>query len=156
MAELKEKIAYIQGLADGLNLDDKSAEGKILRHILEVLEDMADIVEDIDLGQAELEDYVEAIDEDLAELEKDFLEREVECSCDHDHYSDEDLDDLDDLDDVDVEEIDDDEVEVECPHCGEVAYVEEEDLADEELEILCPNCGKVLFESTESDDDDEL
>lgn len=155
MAELKEKIAYIQGLADGLDLDDKSAEGKILRHVLEVLEDMADIIEDIDLGQAELEDYVEAIDEDLAELEKDFLESEVaECQCDHDdHYSD---DDLDDLDDVDVEELDDDEVEVECPHCGEVAYVEEEDLADEELEILCPNCGKVLFESTENDDDDEL
>ncbi|SHJ67315.1 hypothetical protein SAMN02745227_00409 [Anaerobranca californiensis DSM 14826] len=155
MAELKEKIAYIQGLADGLDLDDKSAEGKILRHVLEVLEDMADIIEDIDLGQAELEDYVEAIDEDLAELEKDFLESEVaECQCDcDDHCSD---DDLDDLDDVDVEELDDDEVEVECPHCGEVAYVEEEDLADEELEILCPNCGKVLFESTENDDDDEL
>lgn len=156
MAELKEKISYIQGLADGMNLDDKSSEGKVLRHILEVLEDMADIIEDIDLGQAELEDYVEALDEDLAELESDFLETEIGCCGDHDHdhiedddeYFDEFVEELDDID------IDDEEVEVECPNCGDLVYVEEDELADEELEILCPNCHKVVFESNEDHDEE--
>lgn len=161
MSLLKEKISYIQGLADGMNLDDKSSEGKVLRHMLEVLEDMAEIIEDIDLGQVELEEYVEAIDEDLAELEADFLETELEgcdcdCGCDDDeYYDDEYLDDIDGVEEIHELDIDDEEVEVECPTCGELVYVEEDELADEELEILCPSCHKVVFESND-DIDEEL
>ena len=38
---LNEKIAYIKGLANGLSLDEKKPEVKVINEILELLEDMA-------------------------------------------------------------------------------------------------------------------
>ena len=45
--DIAKKVAYIQGLADGLELDGDTKEGKVLAAILDVLEDMADAIEDM-------------------------------------------------------------------------------------------------------------
>ncbi|WP_353892511.1 CD1247 N-terminal domain-containing protein [Proteinivorax hydrogeniformans] len=140
MSDLREKIAYIKGLAEGMKLDQSSNEGKILDRILDVLGDMSEDIEDLYIGQDEIEEYVEAVDHDLAELEADFIGAD-------DIYEDEIIDEYGDgdIDEVAEYELTDEDIEVECPSCGEAFHVDEEELADEELEILCPGCEDVVF-----------
>ena len=38
--EISEKVAYLKGLAEGLNLDTDSKEGKLIAAIIDVLDDM--------------------------------------------------------------------------------------------------------------------
>jgi len=122
MQKLSEKVAFLQGLTEGLELGDNSKEGKVLRKIIDILEEMAAEIEDLQLYQEEMEQYVEAIDEDLADLEKDFY------------------------DDDDEDDDDDDLIEIECPNCGESVYFDEDYLLDEDVtEVTCPNCGEVVY-----------
>ena len=123
---LSEKIAFLQGLADGLEIEDGSKQGKIIAGILGVLEDMAAAIEEDEQDLDDLKDYVECIDDDLAEVE----------------------------DIIDDEEIDDDDemIEIVCPHCDEVVYLDPECLTSEE-EPLCPNCGQPILEEDDEDED---
>jgi len=129
MNYLRERVAYLKGLADGMKLDTSTNEGKLLKAILEVLDDMALAVDDIEEAQEQLSEQVDEIDEDLAEIE-DLLygaddEDEEEYCCD-------------DEDDDDDEEI----VELECPHCGETVNLEEAFMRGNT--VLCPHCGKEI------------
>ena len=71
MANIKERVAYLQGLSRGLNIRLHSAEGKLLINIIDVLDDMAEEINNIQMGQADLETYVESMDEDLTDLEEE-------------------------------------------------------------------------------------
>lgn len=116
-----EKVAYLKGLVEGLGVDEATNEGRIIKAIVDVLEDMAATVSDVEDGLNEVSEQVDAIDEDLEDLEKDF-------------YGDED-DDEDDDDDADY-------YEVTCPKCGEKVYLDDDLLADGETK--CPKCGEKL------------
>lgn len=121
MASIKEKVAYLQGLTKGLNVSDASSEGKLILNIVDVLDDMADEIENVNLVQEDLEDYVETIDEDLTELEEEVYE------------------DVYDYDDY---------VEVECPFCHENVAFETELLDDDDaVEVTCPHCGEVVYDN---------
>ena len=67
---LTEKVAYLKGLAAGLDLDKESKEAKIFDAMFDILEDMALTVTDIDEDLSSVEELVDAIDEDLDELEE--------------------------------------------------------------------------------------
>ena len=85
-----EKVAYLRGLADGLKLSDETAEGKIILNMLEVLDDLALSVTDLEDAVIELGETVDVIDEDLEDVE-DFLYEEdddCECECDCDDFDD--------------------------------------------------------------------
>lgn len=71
MDYLYEKISYLKGLADGLGIDENSKEGKLLLNIVDVLDDFAEAIEDIVVEQEEIGEYVDYIDEDLADVEED-------------------------------------------------------------------------------------
>lgn len=72
---LYEKIAYLNGLLDGMDIDKNgSKEGKALLLVSEILEDIVSIVEDLDVEQEEMEDYVTAIDEDLSSIENEIFD----------------------------------------------------------------------------------
>ncbi len=129
---LTEKVAYLKGLAAGLELDKDSKEAKLFEAIFDILEDMAVTVTDIDEDLSSVEELVDAIDEDLDELE-DYI------FCDEDD---------DCCDCCDCE--DDDLYEVECPSCGEEIYLDDE-MLDEEF-IECPACGEKLELDIEFDD----
>ena len=141
--ELKEKIAYLQGLAAGLNLDDTTKEGKMFIAIMDILDDMAQAIEDLASDQDDLEEYIEAVDEDLGELEDDV-------------YGDDDDDDDDDYfcdccsdDDEDFEE--GTFVEVECPKCHDIVRFEASILEDEDvIEVTCPNCDEIVYVNDET------
>jgi hypothetical protein len=85
---LYEKIAYLNGLLDGMDIEKASKEGKALLLVSEILEDIVSIVEDLDVEQEEMEDYVTAIDEDLSSIENEIFD-EID-------------DDLEELDDIDI------------------------------------------------------
>lgn len=136
-----EKVAYLKGLVEGLGVDDATKEGRIIKAIVEVLDDIALSVSDMEDGLSEISEQVDAIDEDLEDLEKDF-------------YGDEDYDD-DEYDDDDT-----DYYEVTCPKCGEKVYLDEDLISDGETN--CPNCGEKLefdfgcdCDNCVDDDDDE-
>ena len=132
---INERISYIQGLADGLGIDDATKEGKVIRAILDLLEDMCDEITAIDEACAELGEQVDAVDEDLSAIEDDF-------------YGDDYLD-----EDDEYEEIDGEVYEVECPECHDIIYLDESMLEDEEMR--CPNCGTLLEFESECDCDGE-
>lgn len=134
MSKSKEKLAYLQGLAEGLNLDKNTKEGKLFTAIIDLLDEMIEDMEDIEDQQEELSEYIEAIDQDLGDLESEVYGE--------DDYPDEDED----------EEWDEecDYVEVECPECHETVRFDCSILADDDvIEITCPNCDHVVYVNDE-------
>ncbi len=128
--DICEKIAYIKGLAEGLSLDETTKEGKILAAIIDLLGDITEEICDIEDGCDALLEQIDAVDEDLADLEE-FV------------YEDEDDDDCDCCDcDDDCCDCDDEVYEIECPACNDVIYLDAEMLEEEGM--VCPNCGTDL------------
>jgi len=126
---LRENVAYLQGLMEGIEFDNESKEGKIIRDIVDVLGNIADAVNDLDIRQSELEGYLNTIDEELLELEDTVYGRngyiEVECPECHELV----CFDADILEDEDL-------IEVTCPNCDSVVFVNDGDydLDEEEFE----------------------
>jgi DNA-directed RNA polymerase subunit delta len=134
MEDLNSRMGYLRGLSEGLGINDDTKEGKIIRQLISFLDDIVESVQSMQEDYDELFSYVEAIDEDLTDLENGFFE--------------DDDDDEDYEDDDDYEEDDDYDVSftVECPECRQEVAIDEDILEDEEsLEVLCPNCGRVVF-----------
>ncbi len=150
---LFEKAAYLRGLADGVDFDKTTPEGKILAALLDLVSDIADEVEAINEDILDLQDYVEEVDEDLADVE-DFLDEECDGDCDN-CDCDGDCDDCEFGDcDCDCDcDCDDDDMffEVECPSCGEVVCFDE--TIDPE-NLACPACGE-KFTCEFVDEDEE-
>ena len=157
---LYEKAAYLRGLADGVDFDRTTPEGKILSALLDLVSDIADEVEAINEDIVDLQGYVEELDEDLADVE-DFLDEECDgdcenCDCDGDcdtcEFGEDDEYDYCDCDCDDDCDCDCDDLffEVECPSCGEVVCFDES--IDPE-NLACPACGEKF--SCEFVDEDE-
>lgn len=143
---LSERISYIRGLADGLELDSEKKEVKVLNAIIDLLDDMTLAVETTEDLYDELAEQVDAIDEDLTTLEDDFYDDCDCCDCDCDDCD----DDCDCCDCYDDEEA---YYEVTCGKCEEQICVSEDVLL--EGEITCPNCGELLeFDFSGLCDDD--
>jgi len=143
--DLTEKIAYLKGMLEGMEIDKDSKEGKIYTAMMDILTDMALTIEDMVDYVDELSEQVDEIDEDLAAVE-DFLDDE--CDCD---------DDCDCCDcDCDDEDWDGEFYEITCPACETAFEVDEETLLDGGID--CPECGEHLeFEidcDCDCDDDD--
>ena len=144
-----EKVAYIKGLMDGLELDESSKETKVLKAIVDVLEDLA-------LSVADVEDEVAVIDDDLSELYDIFDELEDDLDdLYEDYYGDEDEEeDDDDFGFFDDEDEDDDLFEVKCTKCGSNVVVDGEDLYDGDA--VCPLCGEPIeLPDFDADDGEE-
>ena len=133
--EIMERVAYLKGLAEGMELDVEKKEGKLLAAIIDVLEDMAMELEDLWDGEEELAEGLDAVSDDLEDVE-DILFEDLD--------DDEDFDELDDEDEYELDELDEDEdcYATTCPTCEENIYFDESIL--EEGEVICPNCGEKL------------
>ena len=122
-----EKVAYLKGLAEGYGLDKETKEGKLLVTILDVLEDLALDQQDMSAELAGLAECVDAVSEDLEDVENLL-------------FDDEDGEDEDGT----VEDWDGETVyyEVTCPACGETVTFFEDMLR--QGGIQCPGCGADL------------
>ena len=130
---ISEKVAYLKGLAEGLDLDTmKSKEGKLISVMIGILEELAMSVEDLEENALNLGEEIDVLSDDLSDVE------EVVC----------------DEEDDDLEDYDDDWFEVECPSCGADIMVDDEALTDGEVE--CPSCGtRYAMELTDDEAEDE-
>ena len=131
---ISEKVAYLKGLMEGMKFDTETNEGKLFAAIIDVLDDIAFEIEDLTDEVMELEDGVDVISDDLADVEDLVYEdedEEEECFA------------------------------TTCPECEEEIFFDETLLEDGE--VICPNCGAKLefdlsdlanaLEELEEDDD---
>ena len=140
--EITEKVAYLKGLAEGMELDTGKKEGKLLAAIIDVLEDIALELVDMQEAQEELGDGLDAVSDDLEDVEDLLFGPE-----DEDEDSEYELDDLGE---------DEDCYATTCPTCEETIYFDESVLEDGE--VICPNCGEKLefdLESLDGEDEDD-
>ena len=125
--EIIEKVAYLKGLAEGMELDTEKKEGKLLAAIIDLLEDIALELEDLWDGEEELYEGLDAVSDDLEDVEDLIFEDEDE---DEDEYDEEDFDD------------DEDCYATTCPTCEEEIIIDEDVLAKGSMK--CPACGEDL------------
>ena len=67
--DINSNAAYIKGLAEGLGINCDSKEGKVISALIELCENMADKISELEAECCELREYVEEIDSDLGALE---------------------------------------------------------------------------------------
>ena len=139
--EITEKVAYLKGLAEGMDLDTDKKVGKLLAAIIDTLADIALELEGIKDEQAELADGLDAVSDDLEDVENVVF----------DEWDDEDQED----DEYYYDDLDEDEecYATTCPTCEETIYFDESVLEDGE--VLCPNCGERLEFDLEGLDEEE-
>ena len=125
---ISEKVAYLKGLAEGLDLDTaKSKEGKLISVMIGIMEELAMSVEDLEENALNLGEEIDVLSDDLSDVE----------------------------DVVFDEEEDGDWFEVECPTCGADILVDDDALTEGEVE--CPACGtRYAMELTDDGEDDEV
>lgn len=121
MKDIYERVSYLQGLSEGLNLSEATPQGKIIMGMLGVLEELAEEVILMQNEFANFKEYVESIDDDLFDIEEVIFNDsnfDGEADC----------------------------VELDCSHCGEGLYFDASVMDDEDvIEIICPNCDEVVF-----------
>ncbi len=133
---IEKKVAYLKGLAEGLALDENKPETKIINAMLDILDELAMSVTDLEDAMDIFSEQLDAVDEDLDELENFVYEELDDCCCD----------------DCDCDCDDEEEYyDVECPSCGEVICVDRDIL--EEGSINCPQCNELLEFEVECDCD---
>lgn len=127
-----ERVAYLKGLFDGQEIDVDKKEGKILKGMLDTLEELACAVTDLEQRNADLMHELDDIYDDLSAIEEDFMD---------DVYDEDESDDEEDL------------YQVICPTCGEEIYLDDEMLQEGSIE--CSACGEELeFDLSDLDDED--
>ena len=127
---ISEKVAYLKGLAEGLDLDTvKSKEGKLISVMIGILEELAMSVEDLEQNTVNLGEEIDVLSDDLADVEEVVFDE-----------------------DEDEADYDDDWFEVECPSCGAEIDIDASIL--EAGTVECPSCGD-KFAIDLSDEEDE-
>lgn len=127
-----EHVAYLKGLAEGLEIGSENKEGKLLAGMLNALESLADAVVDMQQQNEELMAELDDVYEEMSALTESFLAEDEETE---DAADDEDL------------------YQVVCPTCGEIIYLDSEML--DEGSIACHACGEELeFDKSALDTDD--
>ena len=131
---ISEKVAYLKGLAEGLNLDtEKSKEGKLISVMIGILEEIGLSIEDMEENAQALGEEIDVLSDDLADVESEVFGED---------------------EDEDGEDYDDDWFEVECPTCGQTLVVDDEALSEGEVE--CPECGsRYALELSDDEEDGE-
>ncbi len=133
---LSEKSAYLKGLMEGLKIDTEKSEGKMISAIVDMLEDVAYAIADIEENAQAVSDELDQIEEEMDAIEE--------------YLFDEDEEEDDEDEDEDYDFGDEALYEVKCPTCNEVLTIDEATI--EEGSTRCPKCGEEL----EFDTDDEV
>lgn len=129
---ITEKVAYIQGLFDGLGLDkEASGQARVLSEMLDVLREVGQQLDGMDAAMDQFDEELDTLGDTVADLEQAVFDDEEE-----------------DLDDADEDE---DFFQIPCPTCGEELVVDDEALAAGVVD--CPVCGGKFALSFEDGED---
>ncbi len=136
----KEKVAYLKGLLDGVDLKDEATKRiflavvDALNEVAVELDEHAEILEEQQDMVDGLSDDFDALDDEVTELRDAVCDGSDECACENCREDD------DDDDDDDEDEFDETYVSVTCPSCGHVFYYQPAEYGEEE-KLQCPGCG---------------
>ena len=136
---LSEKSAYLKGLMEGLKIDTDKGEGKMISAIVDMLEDVAYAITDIEENAQLVSDELDEIEEELDAMEEVLFDEDEEDE---------------DEDDEDFDYGDEALYEVKCPTCNEVITVDEATI--EEGSTICPKCGEELEFDMDDEESDDL
>lgn len=132
-----EKVSYIRGLAEGLELDADKKEVKVIHAIIDLLDDLAKSTTEVEDTVTNVAGQLDEVDEDLGSLERVI-------------YG---VNDDDEEEENDEDEDEDDYYEVTCPNCHETICLSQDIVEDGQMK--CPNCGELLeFEVADDEDCD--
>ncbi len=152
---LSEKVAYLAGLKEGLNLDETRPETKLFNAVVDVLTDTALTLDGMEstmndvfaqlreadsAGAPAAEPKPKAEEEPTVKAEPDEPTEpagQVKVAVTEDQAEEKPF-------------LDEELFEVECPNCGLLMYLDEDALA--EGGIACPKCNKNLEFEVETDD----
>ena len=147
--ELSKKAAYLQGLVDGLGVDESTKEGKIIKAMSALLAEMAEALEGMDEDLSRAYDQINDLSDELEDLEADLYEEDEDGESEDAEDEDSDGDDDAKDDDIASEPF----YEVACPNCGETVYVSEDDL--DAGEANCAHCGVTFEVALEGDGEED-
>lgn len=137
MSKITEKAKYLQGLAEGMQLEDDPKYGKVLSLIIDLLNDMADDLENVNYE-------LEAVDEFNNDLLDDITDFSIFLESLFGEILDDDLPFEIEMSEgiIDPEDVGDEEdlFVVDCPECGNSYYASFESFDEDAVD--CPICGK--------------
>ena len=134
---ISEKVAYIQGLFEGMELDKSDAKtARVLSEMLDVLREVGQQLDGMDAAMDQFDEELDALGDPVADLEEAVFDDEDEQDGDFDGFDDE----------------DEDYFEIPCPTCGEDLVVDDEALAAGVVD--CPVCGGKFALSFDDEGDD--
>ena len=139
MSKLTDRISFLKGMAAGMKLNMDKDANKLMLEMLTVMGEMAEEMAAMTEAHNDLNEYVESIDDDLADLEETLFgdEEDVESVVDDEgSENDEDEDDL---------------ISYACPHCGHEIEFHASDV-DFDEDYLCPECQKLIFPELNEDE----
>ena len=141
MSKLTDRISFLKGMAAGMKLNMDKDANKLMLEMLTVMCEMAEEMAAMAEKHNDLNEYVESIDDDLAELEETLFGEEDGEELDEDMDGEEDEDGL----------TEDDLILYACPHCGHELEFRASDV-DFDEDFLCPVCNKPIFPEVEDDE----
>ena len=142
MSKLTDRISYLKGMAAGMKLNMDKDSNKLMLEMLTVMGEMAEEMAAMTEAHNDLNEYVESIDDDLAELE--------ETLFGEDDLDGEDVD-IDGAEEDEDEFGEDDLIVYDCPHCGHEIEFSASDVSFDE-DCLCPECHKPIFPELREDE----
>lgn len=138
MSKLTDRINYLKGMAAGMKLNMEKDSNQLMLEMLNAMGEMAEEMAAMAEAHNDLNEYVESIDDDLADLEETL-------------FGDDEMDEDDEDDEDDEEPGDDDLITYACPHCGFEIEFHASDV-DFDEDYLCPECQKPIFPELNEDD----
>ena len=136
---ISEKVAYIQGMFVGMELDKSETKlARILSEVLDVLQEVGQQMDGMDAAMDQFDEELDTLGDAVADLEEAVFDDEDEQDEDFDGDEGEDF------------------FEIPCPTCGEDLLVDDEALAAGVVD--CPACGgqfALSFEDEEERSSDE-
>ena len=128
MGYLSERVNYVKGLMDGMKFDVTTDEGKLIKALLDIVEDIVISAEDLEDTQDQILDVIDEYDERIGDLEDEVFDEEG---------YDEDIDEP-----------------LTCPECGAELDFDELGIDESVDSFRCPECGtKIDVEWLDYDDD---
>jgi len=149
-----EKLNYLKGITDGMNLSEATSEGKLFLGIIDVLSALSSEKEQLESRVDKLGDYLDDLDRSFSELcdmiddeSADQTEAEADSSKEDDGhkagktqyknpYEDDEFDDSEDGVSY---------YSVVCPYCESYVTLTGDLLPEKGEGFECPACGKLLF-----------
>ena len=98
MGYMKEKVAYLRGLADGMEIGG-DAQGKLLLAMIETMDEMAGTIDENEEAIIDLDECIDDICDELSDIDEcldALIDDDDECDCCCDDFDDDLLMDDDD------------------------------------------------------------